>query len=288
MADIGRLNNVIRAWEQGRPAFGAFAHADPRTATEFSAAPYDGLIFEMEHNPFDVPGLQDALQYLLDRRQIVTGGSLAPAVTPMVRVPANGIERNQSFAKQVLDRGVYGVVWPHIGDAEQAYNAVASCRYARPPSAERHEPVGVRGDGPAAACRYWGLTQQEYYAKADVWPLAPQGEILVMIMCESVKGLDNLDEVLKRVPGIGCVIIGEGDLSQELGFTRQYDHPQVREAMAHVVATGKKYGVPVGHPHVTASNVERVVAEGYRFLAAAPVRTYGPVQKAKEILGLKE
>jgi len=37
-------------------------------------------------------------------------------------------------------------------------------------------------DAPAAAARYWGLTQQEYYARADVWPLNPQGEILVAIM----------------------------------------------------------------------------------------------------------
>jgi 4-hydroxy-2-oxoheptanedioate aldolase len=83
------------------------------------------------------------LQYLLNRKQIFAAGSLAPAVTPIVRVPANGVERNQSFAKQALDRGVYGVVWPHIGDADQAYNAVASCRYARPATADLHEPAGV-------------------------------------------------------------------------------------------------------------------------------------------------
>src|SRR4051812_32569235 len=124
MVETGRLNTIIRAWEQGRPAFASFAHADPQTAIELGAAPYDAVIFEMEHNPFDVHGLQDALQYLLNRKQIHSAESLAPAMTPIVRVPANGVERNQSFAKQALDRGVYGVVWPHIGDAEQAYNAV--------------------------------------------------------------------------------------------------------------------------------------------------------------------
>jgi len=287
MGDTGHLNTIIRAWDQGRPAFAAFAHADPQTAIELSTAPYDGIIFEMEHNPFDVQGLQDALQYLLNRQQIFSAGSLAPAVTPIVRVPANGVERNQSFAKQALDRGVYGVVWPHIGDADQAYNAVSSCRYARPKSAPSYEPAGVRGDGPASACRYWGLTQQEYYAKADVWPLDPNGELLVCIMCESVRGLTNLDDILERVPGIGCVLIGEGDLSQELGFPRQYDHPHVKEAMDHVLATCKKHNVPVGHPHVTSGNVERVLAEGYRLLVSAPVRSYGAVQKAKDVLGVK-
>jgi 4-hydroxy-2-oxoheptanedioate aldolase len=286
MADTVRLNNIIRAWEQGRPAFASFAHADPQTAIELSAAPYDGVVFEMEHSPFDVQALQDALQYLLNRKQIFTAGSLAPAVTPIARVPANGVERNQSFAKQALDRGVYGVVWPHIGDADQAYNAVASCRYARPKTASAYEPAGVRGDGPTSASRYWGLTPQEYYAKADVWPLNPHGEILVFIQCESVKGLANLDDILTRVHGVGCVLIGEGDLSQELGFPRQYDHPHVKEAMDDVLAICKKHNVPVGHPHVTTSNVERVAAEGYRFIMSAPVRTYAAIQKAKEVLDL--
>jgi 4-hydroxy-2-oxoheptanedioate aldolase len=284
MAETGRLNNIIRAFEEGRPAFAAFAHADAQTAIEFSTSPYDGIVFEMEHNPFDVQALQDGLQYLLNRKQIFSAGSLAPAVTPIVRVPANGAERNQSFAKQALDRGVYGVVWPHVSDAEHAHNAVASCRYPRPKTAEVYEPAGVRGDGPASACRYWGLTQQEYYAKADVWPLNPNGEILVVIMCESVKALTNLDDTLKRVPGIGCVLIGEGDLSQELGVPRQYDHPHVKEAMDHIVATCRKYDVPVGHPHVTSSNVEHVLADGYRLIISAPVRTYGAIQKAKELL----
>jgi 4-hydroxy-2-oxoheptanedioate aldolase len=283
MAELGRLNNIIRAWEAGRPAFASFARADRQTAIEFSTAPYDGVVFEMEHNPWDVQGLEDTLQYMLNRKQIVTSASLAPAVTPMVRIPANGAEKSQWLAKQVLDRGVYGVVWPHTGNAEEAYNAVASCRYARPNTAEFPEPAGRRGDGPANACRYWGLTQPEYYSRADVWPLNPRGEIVVFLMIESARGVANLDDMLKNVPGIGCILIGEGDLSQELGYPRQYDHPIVKDAMGQIVGTCNKYGVPVGHPHVTPGNVERVVAEGYRFLMAAPVRTYDAIQKAREL-----
>ena len=288
MTETGRLNSVIRAWEEGRPAFASFAQADRQVAIELSTAPYDGVVFEMEHNPWDAQALQDSLQYLLNRKQIAVSGSLAPAVTPIARIPANGSERNQWLAKQALDRGVYGVVWPHVGDADDAYNAVASCRYPRPKSAALYEPAGRRGDGPATACRYWGLTQQEYYSKADVWPLNPQGEILVFIMCESVRGVANLDDILKRVPGIGCVLIGEGDLSQELGFPRQYDHPVVKDAMGHVVATCKKHTVPVGHPHVTSANVARILEDGYRFIMAAPVRKYDAIEKAREIVGKKQ
>ena len=287
MAEIGRLNGIVRAWEEGRPALGAFAQADRQTAIEFSAAPYDGVIFEMEHNPWDVLALQDSLQYLLNRKQIQSAASLAPKVTPIVRIPPNGSEMNQFLAKQALDRGVYGIVWPHISTVEQAYNAVAACRYPRPADAQYFQPEGARGDGPANASRYWGLSLQEYYAKADVWPLNPLGEILVILMIEDVQGVANLDDMLKSVPGIGCVLIGEGDLSQELGHPRQYEHPAVKEAMAQVVQTCKKYNVPVGHPHVTSKNVESILAEGYRLILSAPLRSYAAIEKARALSGAK-
>ena len=280
-----RLNGIIRAWEQGKVAFTAFSKIDKQSAIDMSDAPYDGIVFEMEHNPYDVSALGDSLQYLLNRKQIATSGSLAPQVTPLARIPANGVEMNQSFAKQVLDRGVYGVITPHVATVEQAYNAVASCRYARPKNAPLYEPKGVRGDGPMNASRYWGLTQQEYYAKADVWPLAPQGEILCGLMIESTEAIGNLDDMLRNVPGIGFVLIGEGDLSQELGLARQYDHPEVLAAMGQIVATCHKHGVKVGNPHVTAANYERLLKEGYSFLMSAPQRSYGVIGKAREMAG---
>ncbi|MEM5311113.1 aldolase/citrate lyase family protein [Paraburkholderia sp. JHI869] len=280
-----RLNGIIRAFESGKPAFAAFSKLDKQTAIEMSEAPYDGIVFEMEHNPYDVAALGDALQYMLNRKQIAESGSVAPRVTPIARIPANGAEMNQAFAKQVLDRGVYGVVWPHIATVEQAYNAVASCRYARPKHAPLYEPKGVRGDGPANAARYWGLSMQEYYEKADVWPLAPQGEILVGLMCESTQAIGNLDDILANVPGIGFILIGEGDLSQELGFPRQYEHPEVLDAMRQIVEICRKHNVVVGNPHVTAKNHERLVQEGYRFLMSAPVRSYGVAGAAREMAG---
>ncbi|HUZ73447.1 MAG TPA: aldolase/citrate lyase family protein [Stellaceae bacterium] len=284
MADIPRLNGVIRALEQGQ-AFTAFATADVDVALAYSTAKYDGIVYEMEHNPWDVRALRDCLQYMLNRRQIAVSGSLAPGVTPMVRIPPNGDEKNQFFAKQALDLGAYGIVWPHISTVEQAYNAVASCRYPRLKTAPLYEPAGVRGDGPTAAVRYWGVTQPEYYQRADVWPLNPQGEILVILMIEDTVGIANLRDMLKNVPGIGVVLIGEGDLSQELGYPRQYEHPTVLEAMAQVVRTCKECNVPVGHPHVDARNVERILGEGYRFLMAAPVRSYAALEKGLQLAG---
>src|ERR1700761_7078865 len=197
----------------------------------------------MEHQPWDGRLLRDCLQYMLNRAQIAKAASVVPGVTPLARVPVNGVEMAQWHAKQALDMGCYGIVFPHISTVEEAANAVGACRYPRLKTAAHYEPAGIRGDGPTTAVRYWGLTQPEYYAKADVWPLAPHGEILVMLMIEDTQGIANLADILKQVPGIGLVLIGEGDLSQELGFPRQYEHPQVLDAMAYIVKTCKANNV---------------------------------------------
>jgi 4-hydroxy-2-oxoheptanedioate aldolase len=285
---IPRLNNLIRLLEQGQVPIAAFVSPPTvENAIALSTAAYDGVIFEAEHHPYDIQTLRDCLQYMLNRRQIVERASVAPAVTPVIRIPPNGGEMSQWMAKQVLDIGAYGVVWPHVSTPEEAYNAVAACRYPRPASAPACEPAGQRGDSPVAAARYWGLTQQEYYARADVWPLNPRGEILVMIMCEEVRAIDNLPQILKEVPGIGIVLIGEGDLSQNLGYPRQYEHPAVIEAMAAIRRICGEHNVPCGHPHVDAHNAAAIVDEGYRFLVTAPVRSYAGLETCRTLTGRK-
>ena len=285
MADLPRLNGVIRALEAGQHALTCFAPAEINSAVAMSASKFDGCVFEMEHNPWDGRLLRDCLQYMLNRAQIAKAASLVPGVTPMVRIPVNGVEMAQWQAKQALDMGCYGIVFPHISTVEEAANAVGACRYPRLKGASLYEPPGIRGDGPTTAARYWGLGQQEYYQKADVWPLNPQGEIFCILQIEDTRGVDNLDDILANVPGIGAILIGAGDLSQELGYPRQYEHPQVLDAMAHIVKTCKENKVVVGHPHVDATNVERILGEGYTFLMAAPVRSFAALDKGRQLGG---
>ena len=121
MPDIPRLNGVIKALESGQTAFVAFTPVDVESAVAMAGCKLDGVAFEMEHAPLDFPGLRQALQFMLDRRQIVERAILSPAVTPMVRVPPNGGEKNQWIAKQVLDIGVFGIIFPHVSTAEEAW-----------------------------------------------------------------------------------------------------------------------------------------------------------------------
>src|SRR6202051_4574549 len=131
MSKPGRLNGIIRALELGQHAFTLFAPCEVEFAVELQHSTYDGVVFEGEHRGWDIRALRDSLQYLLNRRQIADTASVAPHITPTARIPANGGEKNQFFAKQALDLGCYGIVWPHISSVEEAYNAGAACRYQR-------------------------------------------------------------------------------------------------------------------------------------------------------------
>lgn len=278
MTSPEHLNGGIAKLAADETVFASFSPADPGNAQAFAPGPYDVVVFEMEHNPFSTRELRDSLQYLLDRQQILQRGKISPAVTPLVRVPANGSEMSQWLAKQVLDAGVYGVVFPHVSTVDEARSAVGACRYPRPESAPRYDPPGVRGDGPFGAARYWGVGIAEYYRRADTWPLAPDGDILVVIMCEEVKAIRNLPAILEQVPGIGLVLIGEGDLCQDLGHPREYEHPDVEAAIRDIVEICKAAGVPAGIPHVTPANVVERLEQGFRWLMPNPTRTNQAVE----------
>ncbi|KAA9150511.1 aldolase [Amycolatopsis acidicola] len=281
-----RLNGVIRALTTGPGVcFTSFIQAEVENAVAFAQSDNDGVVFELEHNPWDIRALREAMQFLLLRKDIARAGSNACPMTPLVRIPPSGSELNQWFAKQALDLGAYGIVWPRISTPEEAYNAVAACRYPSLPGTPRYEPAGLRGDAPMAAARYWGLTQQEYYRKADVWPLDPDGETIVVLMIEDTTAIDNLEDILKQVPGIGALLIGEGDLTQQLGCPREYDNPELLRLMDHVLKVGKAFGVPVGHPHVNEKNVARVLDEGYRFLMTFPRRDFSALSEGRRLTG---
>src|ERR1700749_1444328 len=112
-------------------------------------------------------------------------------------------------------------------------------------------------------------------------------EVLVIIMCEEVRAIKNLPKMLKEVPGIGVVLIGEGDLSQDMGFPRQYEHPEVAAAIDEILAICKDHNVPCGHPPVDANNVEKLVEKGFRWLMPAPTQSFTALQKGLAASGRK-
>src|SRR3954465_13539182 len=84
----------------------------------------------MEHGLYDINVLQNNLLRMLNPREIARRGNVVPPVTPIVRIPPNS-SRGNWIAKQVLDIGVYGIVWPHMNAVEDAYNAVAAGSFSK-------------------------------------------------------------------------------------------------------------------------------------------------------------
>jgi 4-hydroxy-2-oxoheptanedioate aldolase len=265
MTGTTRLNGAIAELEAGRAVFGMFSTTEPDRLHQRIATAYDVVLFDTEHTHFDPAALRNGLAHLLDRRQIAENATLAPAVTPIIRITANGSEMNQWQAKQALDLGAYGLVWPHISTVAEARNAVSASRYPRPKDAARYDPPGMRGFGPSRAARYWGLPVPEYHRLADVWPLDPFGEILVVIMVEERAAIDNLAEVLDAAPGIGVVLIGAADLAIDLGHLG-VGHSDVQAAIAEILGICAAKGVTCGTAGVTAANVVAHLEQGFRFL----------------------
>lgn len=260
-----RLNGAIAALTDGRPVYSTFVTGEPNALLHKLQTPYDVVIFDTEHQPLDLPAVREGLLHLLDRRQILESGTLAPAITPFVRLAANGGEQNQYLAKQALDIGAYGLVWPHVSTVDEAQNAVSASRYPRPARSPRYHPPGIRGFGPARAARYWGLGVAEYHGRADVWPLDPDGEIAVVLMCEERRAIDNLPDILERVPGITAILLGTADLALDLGHL-DTGHPDVVAATDEVLAICQAAGVTCGTAGVTRANVGRYLDRGFRWL----------------------
>src|SRR3954470_8857976 len=108
MADLPRLNNIIRALEAGQHALTCFAPSHVDSAIAMSASTCDGCVLEMGRKPWDSGRLGDCLQYMLNRAQIAKAG-LVPPVNPLVRIPVNGVEMAQWQGEQAVDVGRLGV-----------------------------------------------------------------------------------------------------------------------------------------------------------------------------------
>ena len=179
-----------------------------------SASKFDGCVFEMEHNPWDGGRLRDCLQYMLNRAQIAKAASVVP------RRDADGPHAGE----RRRDGAMAGQAGPRHGLLRHRVPAHFDGRGGRqrgrrlPLSAAEKRDALRAGRHPRRRPDHrgalLGLGQQDYYQKADVWPLNPQGEIFCILQIEDTRGVENLDDMLKNVPGIGCILIGEGDLAR--------------------------------------------------------------------------
>lgn len=257
-----RLNKTIELLESGQPAFGILSFDySLNNARSLARSGLDFIIIDMEHAPYDVERVRNFLLGMTDKRALLEKGNLQPDVVPIVRIPAIGQEDVLSQAKQVLDVGAFGVMYPSINTAEEARRAVQATRYPQLNGAADYEPKGLRGRNPANAVWYWGIS--DYHARADVWPLDPAGELLAIIQIETAEAVANIDEILS-VPGIGAIFIGPADLSTDMGYASS-SAAQVEAAIQEVLAACLANDVACAIT-TSAASVEARLAEGFRLV----------------------
>ncbi len=242
----GRLNRVIAQAEQGKVAF----------------VNTDWAWIEMEQNPYIFPELEKRLAELKGK------GPGAPALTPVMRIPMDADEPFRWVTKQVLNVGVFNIVFPQVESKAQALAAVRSMRYPPQRGGKYPEPAGLRSFGPGRAARYWGVPQPEYVRKADVWPLNPEGELLAIMMIETKAGVDHIRDILS-VPGVGAVLLGPYDLGMSLGVGAPTPAipPETEQAIQKVRSACQAFPkVICGIAGVAVADRDRRVQEGFRMI----------------------
>ena len=252
----------------------------------------------MEHGSFDMAGLAEYLRGLVDGVP-TRSGHRTPAV--IVEAPVNGIDeahvRYDAWQfRQILGRGVHGILLCQAETADATRAFVECCRYphhlqgmdpAIPSALSRMRGatggtrggrdadgrlllgVGARGRGSeSTAAAVWGISQQEYMERCDPWPLNPNGELLLGVKLESPEGIANC-EAICAVPGLGFAEMGPGDLGLSLGYTtlrRDPYPPEMQEARDHVLAACKKNGLAFLEGGTPANIIARL-DDGVRVIA---------------------
>jgi 4-hydroxy-2-oxoheptanedioate aldolase len=198
--------------------------------------------------------------------------------------------------RQLLGRGVHGILLCQAETADAVRAFVESCRYPHntigtdpripsplarmdgavratdggiDPAGRKLLGIGTRGRGSeTTAAPVWGLSTDEYMERCDPWPLNPKGELLLGVKLESPEGVANCEEILS-VPGLGFAEIGPGDLSLSLGYRtmpREPWPPEMQKARDRILAACRRNGVAFLQA-CTPDNIVARIEQGVRVVA---------------------
>jgi 2-keto-3-deoxy-L-rhamnonate aldolase RhmA len=282
-----RLNPVIDLLERKQPVFGLYAPANPRVRPAAAGtAPVPEAVPQAVKSPAQLA--QDALgyahaDYIFDgsmernfersypvftqfAQGMFDGGVLQKAPAKRLRLPlfvktpeiaADPAKARERIAQQ-LDLGVSGIVFVDVKSADEVRQGLAMMRFA--------SNGGTRPDQVGNAPALWGMSEKEYRAKADLWPLNPNGELVNFTIIESLEGLTKVREIA-AVKGIGVLFPGAGTLrgifsTQDSTGRRVVDQARWEASIQQVLAACKEFNVPCGYPAGEA-DIEMRMKQGF-------------------------
>ncbi|MCY4092257.1 MAG: aldolase/citrate lyase family protein [Caldilineaceae bacterium] len=247
-----RVNRAIELLENGQPIYYVGAHTGHvlthAQGREDAATWADYINVGMEHGSFDMGGLERYMEGMVEGGPTPSGHRTPTVIVeaPVEGTSADVVRYNGWQFRQILARGVHGILLCQAETPEAVAAFVEGCRYPiNRIGVDAGLGVGRRGVGsePTAAA-IWGVDYADYLDKADPWPLNPEGELLLGLKIESAAALPRIEEIL-AVPGIGFAEMGPGDLSISLGYRhRPEPWPQeMQEASQRVKAACEANGV---------------------------------------------
>lgn len=270
-----RLNRAIELLESDQPIYYVGGHTGHvltyEQGREDAGTWADYINVGMEHGAFDMTGLAAYMQGLVDGGP-TRSGHRTPTV--IVEAPVEGIDAaivryNSWQFRQILARGVHGILLCQAESADAVRAFVEACRYPiNKIGCDQGLGEGRRGVGsePSAA-PIWGVDRDTYLRKAEPWPLNPEGELLLGLKIESAAAIPHIEEILS-VPGIGFAEMGPGDLSLSLGYWRlpRPLPPEMIEVRERVMAACKANNIAFLEGLTPETALERIDA-GVRVVA---------------------
>jgi len=264
-----RLNPMIPLLEQDLPVLGV-VHP-PYTARRGDDAPPDLteaaeelVAYQLDDFVLNSYSPRSADAYRAFMRAIVEAGGSARTHPFLAKIPIVHDDPEGATARLVeqLNEGQVAVAMQEVETVEEVERVIQAMRFT--------SMGGVRPDeGFERAAAYWGLTEEEYLEKADVWPLNPDGELLLTVILESRDGVANAREIA-AVPGVGVVIVGAGTLGGVF-TSRDDDGERVRDqegfdaAVATILDACREAGKSCGYPANDPAEVEALMADGWDF-----------------------
>jgi 4-hydroxy-2-oxoheptanedioate aldolase len=264
------FNPVVEKAKQGKHIFGVFtADLSPQNARLLARDPnIDYVYIDFEHNPMNFDALERFLAAIQDKAGILQRGNAQAHPAVFARFAPYASEETLWVVKQGLDIGLMGILINNLETVQQAETIVRHMRYTQRRNSKIPTPIGRRGDGPSSAPWYWGTEgggKAEYFDRADLWPLNPQGDLLFWPMIETELGVQNADAIA-QVPGVGGLYLASGgDMSMSLGVDSP-THEDVTAAFAKVMKVCQARKIVCGGT-VTPENAAARIKMGYQIVS---------------------
>ncbi len=262
-----RVNKCIELLEMGQPIYYTVAYGGYEEGRKLAKTWADYITYDMEHNPLDFAKLREFMRGLVDGGP-TPSGHRTPAVIvvlPVLGLDGPSMQAGAWMVQQALAQGVHGVHLARARDPEAVKRFVQAARYPFQKRAVEILGWGTRGWGSQEfAAWVWGVTPKRYLEIADVWPLNPEGELMLGVKIEDWQALERAEETL-AVPGIAFAEHGPRDMGLSYGYLEGRADPpvpeEVRRAGERVLALCKKYKIAF-LDNVLPENVIRRIQEG--------------------------